>query len=111
VSWLTDPSFMDLRVDRKDGVVRTARSKHDGGPLAGARASVETGADLSRFTATRVALLGPFALAFKKKRQQAFLMVEGDGWALVREVDRKDGLAARKFAAAVNAAGARAAAA
>ena len=92
----------------------TISYRNEGGPVAGARASVDTdGEVVRRFTATRLMLLGPFALAFKKKkdRRGLYLMVEGDGFAFVAECDPKKGAHARKFAALINQQGQRAAAA
>ena len=57
----------------------------------------------SRVTATRVALLGAFALAAKKKSGGTkFLTVEGPEFMWGAEVDRKSIKDAQKFMVAVN---------
>jgi hypothetical protein len=77
--------------------------------VAGAYASVETdGAVVERFTATRIVLLGVFALAFKKKKDKRglYLLVDGPGYAFVAELDpKKDSLAARRMAQEITLAG------
>lgn len=88
--------------------IRDGEIQHkDGrGPIAAARASVETAGDIERrITATRLVLTGPFALAFRKKRdhREMFLTVEGQGFAFVEPVDPKKQADARKFAARINA--------
>jgi len=75
------------------------------GPIAGAVASIETAGQINaRFTATRIALLGPFALAFKKKKdkRELYLTIEGHGFGMVLEVSPKKQQEARLFAARVN---------
>lgn len=79
-------------------------------PLAGARATVDTaGAIDRRVTATRLILTGPFAFGLRKKKdsRELFLMVEGDGFAFVVELDPKRQKEARAFAAKLNAAAGR----
>jgi hypothetical protein len=79
--------------------------KDGAGPIAGARATVDTAGEIEkRYTATRFLLAGPFALAFKKKKdkRELYLMVEGEGFAFVEQVDPKKGADARKFAARIN---------
>jgi hypothetical protein len=74
-------------------------------PAAGAHASVETeGEIVRRYTATRLVLAGPLALAFKKKkdRRELYLTVEGNGFAFVVECNPKKGAEARQFAAKIN---------
>ncbi len=78
------------------------------GPLAGARAKVESAGEIeSRFTATRLVLMGPFALAFKKKKdkRELYLTVEGNGFAFVAPVPPKKHTEARQFAAHVTSLG------
>ncbi len=72
--------------------------------LDGVSARVESGADLqSRFTVTRLALLGPFALALKKKKGgEKYLTIEGPDFVWALEVDRKKANEAMKFASRVN---------
>lgn len=80
----------------------------EGGPAAGARATVESSGQLERrVTATRLILTGPLAFGLRKKKdsRQLFLTVEGDGFAFVVEVDPKRERQAREFAAKINAAG------
>lgn len=84
------------------------------GPLAGATARLETSGDIEqRFTATRLAVMGPFALAFKKKndKRTLYLTVEGDGFGYLVEVKPKKEKAARAFVAKFNGAAAKATAA
>ena len=79
-----------------------------GGPTQGAVARVEMGADIqSRITATRLIGLGVFALAAKKKTGHVFLTIEGQGFQVAIEVDRKHEAEARQFAAQVNTAARR----
>lgn len=78
-------------------------------PVAGLRGSVETAGQLrSRYTMTRIATLGIFALAAKKKRdeRQLFLTVEGDGVAFVFEVaaDPRNQTLARRLASFITSA-------
>lgn len=100
-----------------EGVVlqdATVSYKKDGGAVAGARATVDTDGEIvRRFTASRLLLMGPFALAFKKKKDQRglYLIVEGDGFAFVVDCNPKKGIEARKFAALINVQSQRAAAA
>jgi len=79
----------------------------EGGPLAGARATVESEGDIDRrITATRLILTGPFALGMRKKRdtRQLYLTVEGVGFGFVVEVHPSKSLEARRLAAQINAA-------
>lgn len=73
-------------------------------PVQGAVARVESAGDASsRVTLTRVVGLGVFALAAKKKSGGgSFLTIEGYGFAWVLEVEAKQAMKARQFAAAVN---------
>ena len=77
--------------------------------VAGAHATIETdGAVVERFTATRILLLGVFALAFKKKKDKRglYLLVDGPDYAFVAELDpKKDSLPARQMAQEINVAG------
>ena len=78
------------------------------GPVKGATARVEQGADVAkRVTATRLATLGVFAFAAKKQTGHVYLTIEGDGIDIAVEVPAKKEADARKFAAKVNAAGKR----
>lgn len=79
----------------------------DGGTVKGAVATVDTaGAIDKRITATRMLLTGPLALAWRKKKdeRELYLLVEGETYSLVAKIDSKQGLEARKFAAAINSA-------
>lgn len=52
------------------------------------RVSIETEKEvIERFTATRIALLGPFALAFKKKKvsKKKYLVIETEDFTLTFE--------------------------
>lgn len=94
--------------EKFEGVVLTSteiRYKEEGGPVAGARASVETAGDIDRrVTVTRLVLTGPFAFALRKKKdkRQLFLLVEGEGFGFVVEVNPKKVAEAHKFALKVN---------
>ena len=72
--------------------------------LDGVEAVVEEGSALqSRFTATRIFLLGVFALAFKKRKGgEKWLGIMGPDFAWVSRADRKHIGDAMKFAAKVN---------
>lgn len=75
------------------------------GPIVGAVATLDTAGQIeARFTATRLALMGPFALAFKKKKdkRELFLVIEGQGFSIVQEVPRKREQQARVFVARIN---------
>lgn len=95
--------------DKFEGVViRNGEIRYgkEGGPIAGARASVETAGEIDkRITATRLVLTGPLALAWRKKKDQRelYLTVEGPGYGFVVTVDPKKGQDARSFAARINA--------
>lgn len=103
--------------DRFGGIVVKHGEIHhkDGsGPVLGAHATVDTAGEIDkRFTATRLLLTGPFALAWRKKkdRRELYIVVEGQGFAFVESVDPKKGAEARKFAARINTLGAQAPAA
>lgn len=73
-------------------------------PLAGVTASMEQGSELEkRITATRLVMLGVFALAAKKsKGGEWFLTIEGPRFTWVVEVPRKEIGKARKFAGQVS---------
>lgn len=89
--------LLDVKV--KDGNVYIGK---DGGPMKGARASVETAGEVeARFTATRILLLGVFALAFKKKKdnRDMWLTIEGEDFIIGTPVkdDKKARLWANRF--------------
>ena len=87
------------KVKVRDGEIIHGRDRW---PLAGAEARVETAGEVSdRFTATRLALLGPFALAFKKKKdnRELYLTVEGEGFAFVVELEPSTGAAGARLSA------------
>ncbi len=86
----------------KDGMVIHRQGR---GPVAGARATVDTAGDIDRrITASRLLLTGPFAFGLRKKKdnRELYLTVEGEGFAFVEEVDPKKGKQARAFAARLN---------
>lgn len=72
--------------------------------LDGVSARVEDGSELeSRVTMTRMAALGLFAFAVKKKRGgEKYLTIEGPDFFWTLEVDRDEQGDARKFAAKIN---------
>lgn len=81
--------------------IKCGREEHR---LDGVEAVVEEGSALqSRFTATRIFLLGVFALAFKKRKGgEKWLGIMGPDFAWVSRADRKHIGDAMKFAAKVN---------
>lgn len=87
-----------------DGVDYMAGFKKSTIPLASIQSvSLEEGADLeSRITATRLVLVGVFALAIKKKKGgEKYLTIESDDAFVVVKVPRKNIDKAHKFSAAV----------
>lgn len=101
--------FDDVAVTATRLVYRVGR-RTQAHPLAGVRAHVESVGQLTtRITATRLATIGVFALALRKRAddRSVFLTIEGPGVAVVREIPVRanPGIqkAARGFAAAVNA--------
>jgi len=83
-------------------------SKEGGGPLPGARAIVDTAGEIDkRITATRLILTGPLAFGLRKKKdnRELYLLVEGQGWAISKQLRPDQGAKARAFAARINAAG------
>ena len=78
------------------------------GPVKGAVARVEQGADIQRRVSLgRMAATGLLALRHKKLTGHVFLTIEGDGFDIAVEVPAKKEADARKFAAKVNTAGKR----
>lgn len=76
-----------------------------GGPLGGARASVDSaGAIDRRITATRLVLTGPLALGLRKKKdhRELYLLVEGSGFAHVEQADPKYRETTLRFVAEFN---------
>lgn len=77
-------------------------------PLAGAKATVDIGAERKRITAARVVAVGVFALAAKKNESKVYLTVDlADGQTLVAEASHKEEKEARDFAAFINSSSAR----
>lgn len=78
-------------------------------PVAGVKVDVESGSALkSRITATRLLLLGPFALAFKKsKGGERYLTLEGSDFAWMAKVEDKHVGRAMDFVSQVRNAAAR----
>lgn len=86
----------------KDGTRLTCVGQSDV-PIKGAKVTVDRGEAAKRVTATRVALVGIFALAVKKDTTKVFVTVEGaDGSAFIATAPAKKEAGARKFAAAVH---------
>lgn len=86
-----------------DGRVRTPGGD---GPVKGATAMVDSaGAIDRRVTATRLLLTGPFAFGLRKKKdsRELFIMVAGDGFSYVEEVNPKKRKQALEFAAKLTA--------
>lgn len=92
---------------------RIKRGLKEERPLAGVSATVESGSALDkRVTLTRVAALGVFSLAAKKRQGgESYLIIEGPDFQWSIEVGRKDQAKAREFAAKVTTAARQAAAA
>ena len=79
------------------------RYKGQGGPVKGAVARVESGADVERrVTATRLLAIGIFAFAAKKQKGSIYLTVEHPTYQFVVEIPVKKEAQARKFAAGIN---------
>ena len=77
--------------------------KHQGGPVTGATAHVETGTDARRrITASRVLTIGLFALAAKKQTGHVYLTVEHPDYEFMVEIPAKKETKAREFAAKIN---------
>lgn len=72
-------------------------------PVAGVTVDVESGSALkSRITATRMLLMGPFALAFKKsKGGERYLTLEGSDFAWMTKVEDANVETAMGFVAQV----------
>lgn len=69
-------------------------------PVAGATVIYEDGEASKRLTATRVALIGPFALLAKKDNSRMFLTIIGaDGSGIVMEVPKAKEVRARQLQA------------
>ena len=107
-AWAADhASDMAFEGWRLDGgkLTKGLLKSHD---VAGAAAEFQHGANVgSRVTLTRVALTGLFALGLKKDRNKVYVLIElADGQQEMIEAKAKDEKAARKFAAAINAASA-----
>lgn len=72
-------------------------------PIVGAQVTIERGAEAKRVTASRAALMGPFALLAKKDSTQLFVRIDGvDGSACLIGVSASKEMAARKFAMTVH---------
>lgn len=100
--WLEkQPVAVFLKVNLYRGQVEHKRESHS---LEGVTARVEDGSELeSRVTMTRMAALGLFAFAVKKKRGgEKYLTVEDPDFFWTLEVEREKQGDARKFAAKIN---------
>lgn len=74
-----------------------------GGPVTGATARVESGADIGRrITLTRMVAIGVFAFAARKQTGHVFLTIDHPEYQILVEVKAKQDGDARKFAALVN---------
>jgi hypothetical protein len=97
-------SFAGVRLD---GPIlkwtEAGRPRHE--EVTGARAEVAVGADAQRrITATRIVLIGVFALAFRKQKGTGYLTIEHADFYLGVPFPIKQEKDARAFAAKVNAA-------
>lgn len=90
--------FLDISITETGQV----KAGTEGGPIVGAVATIQTGAQLSGMTAGRVLTLGVLALAAKKMSQEMFLLIEAPSWALIRPVPAKHQADARRFAVQFN---------
>lgn len=109
------PDWAKARI--AEGGIRVAngqiRHRRDVWPLAGAEATVETAGEMrTRLSATRIALIGIFALGARKKvdKRELYITVEGPDFAFVESVNPKRGKKAREFAAQLTTLGRQAAA-
>jgi hypothetical protein len=106
---IVTPKRLKVKKERFAGITvegDTISHKDGSGPIVGATATVDSAGEIDkRITATRLMLAGPFALAMRKKKdhRELYLTVAGSGFGFVVEVDPKDGLEARRFAARINA--------
>lgn len=102
-------SFNFLKIDansfgfklESDGTITDNHDRRNTGSISTARASVATEGEIKeRFTATRILLVGVFALAFKKKTsdKDVFLTVTGEGFGFIAGPLKADADKARKFA-------------
>lgn len=72
-------------------------------PVEGARVTLDKGEAAKRITATRVALVSPFALLLRKDTTKLFVTIEGaDGSAMLIAVPAGREVAARTFEVMVN---------
>lgn len=95
-----------LDIKFKGETVQHLKDKSAQGPMKGATASVQTEGEIrDRFTATRILMLGVFALAFKKKTsdKDVFVVIEGPGYVITSHVPNKKESDARQFARDFNA--------
>jgi hypothetical protein len=100
----SDDLSLGAEIVVRDGEIIHAGERY---PLAGAHATVDAaGAVEKRVTATRLILTGPFAFGLRKKRdsRELYLLVEGEGFGFVVELDPRKGREAREFAVELNAA-------
>jgi len=94
-----------LRMGPIEVTDRRVKTPSGGGPLAGARARVDSAGDIDRrITATRLILTGPLAFGLRKKKdsRELYLLIEGDGFAHVEEVNPKKRKEALTFVAEFN---------
>jgi|SRR5215510_6236015 len=89
-------------IEIKNGVVSHKTGR---GPVAGARAMIETSGSIQRrLSATRLVLLGPFALAFLKSKdnRSLWLTIVGDTFEILAELPPKHEAQARQWATRFN---------
>lgn len=103
IAFLTGAGAFEQMILRKNDVNYT-QSGEGWKPLDGVVARVESGSEVeSRITLTRLALLGPLALAAPKKNGgEKFVTIEGSDFLWCMEVPRKRAGDAVRFAAKVN---------
>lgn len=99
---------MITRLDKRNGEIvgppERGRLRPQRIPVAGAVATLDDGGQAKKTTLTRVALLGPLALAAKKDRGKLYLTVINGEHYLVEEIPRKQAKKAHELVAAINAA-------
>lgn len=103
IAFLAGAGAFEQMILRKNDVLYT-QSGEGSKPLDGVVARVESGSEVeSRITLTRLAILGPLALAApKKKGGEKFVTIEGPDFLWCMEVPRKRASDAVRFAAKVN---------
>jgi hypothetical protein len=96
---------LEGKIRVKDGRIVYRKASY---PLAGATANVQAAGDIDkRVTATRLLLTGPLAFGLRKKKdkRELCMLVEGEGFGFVVELNPKRLKAAQQFAVKLSAEG------